>query len=89
MRQPPGFVDPSKPGHYCQLIKSLYGLKQAPRVWHARLSSVLGSLGFSPSVADTSLFILRRSDVTIYLLVYVDDIIVLSSTADAIPRLIS
>jgi histone deacetylase 1/2 len=89
MRQPPGFADPDKPGHYCRLVKSLYGLKQAPRAWHARLSSVLGTLGFSPSAADTSLFVLRRADVTIYLLVYVDDIIVISSTASAIPRLIS
>ncbi|KAK1665998.1 hypothetical protein QYE76_054157 [Lolium multiflorum] len=89
MRQPPGFADPDKPGHYCHLIKSLYGLKQAPRAWHARLSSVLGSLGFSPSATDTSLFILRRSDITLFLLIYVDDIIVISSTAAAIPRLIA
>ncbi|KAK1612276.1 hypothetical protein QYE76_035949 [Lolium multiflorum] len=89
MRQPPGFIDSEKPGHYCKLVRSLYGLKQAPRAWHARLSSVLGSLGFSPSVTDTSLFVLRRSDITVYLLVYVDDIIVLSSTAVAIPKLIS
>jgi hypothetical protein len=88
MRQPPGFVDSARPDHYCRLVKSLYGLKQAPRAWHARLSSALGSLGFSPSVADTSLFILRRPDVTIFLLVYVDDIIVLSSLEGAIPRLI-
>jgi hypothetical protein len=88
MRQPPGFADPDHPGHYCKLVRSLYGLKQAPRAWHARLSSVLGTLGFSPSVADTSLFILRRPDITVYLLVYVDDIIVLSSTAAAIPRLV-
>jgi histone deacetylase 1/2 len=89
MRQPPGFVDPDKPDHYCHLVKSLYGLKQAPRAWHARLSSVLGSLGFLPSVADTSLFILQRHDLTMYLLVYVDDIIVLSSSPGAIPRLIA
>ncbi|KAK1601808.1 hypothetical protein QYE76_048279 [Lolium multiflorum] len=89
MRQPPGFIDSEKPGHYCKLVRSLYGLKQAPRAWHARLSSVLGSLGFSPSVTDTSLFVLRRSDITVYLLVYVDDIIVLGSTAVAIPKLIS
>jgi hypothetical protein len=89
MRQPPGFVDPDKHDHYCHLVKSLFGLKQAPRAWHARLSSVLGSLGFLPSVADTSLFILQRHDLTMYLLVYVDDIIVLSSSPSAIPRLIA
>jgi histone deacetylase 1/2 len=57
MRQPPGFEDPSCPGHVCRLDKALYGLKQAPRAWHARLSSVLHSLGFTASHADTSLFI--------------------------------
>jgi histone deacetylase 1/2 len=46
-------------------------------------------LGFTPSTADTSLFILQRPEVTVYLLVYVDDIIVISSTAAAIPKLIS
>jgi hypothetical protein len=89
MRQPPSFTDPTKPHHYCHLLWSLYGLKQAPRAWHARLSSVLGTLGFSPSATDTSLFILQQSDVTIFLLIYVDDIIVLSLSASAVPRLIS
>jgi histone deacetylase 1/2 len=89
MRQPRGFVHSDKPGHYCKLVRSLYGLQQAPCAWHARLSSVLGFLGFSPLVTNTSLFALCRKDVTIYLLGYVDDIIVLSSTSTAIPRLIT
>jgi histone deacetylase 1/2 len=88
MRQPPGFEDTSQPGYLCRLDKALYGLKQAPRAWHARLSSVLCGLGFTASTADTSLFILRRRDLTLYLLVYVDDIIVVSSTSAAIDRLI-
>jgi hypothetical protein len=88
MRQPPGFEDLTQPGYLCRLDKALYGLKQAPRAWHARLSSVLGGLGFSASTADTFLFILRRPDITLYLLVYVDDIIVVSSSSPAIDRLI-
>jgi histone deacetylase 1/2 len=88
MRQPPGFEDPSQPTHLCRLDKALYGLKQAPRAWHSRLCSVLGGLGFKSSTADTSLFILRRPDITLYLLVYVDDIIVVSSSPAAIDWLI-
>ncbi|KAK1642790.1 hypothetical protein QYE76_060595 [Lolium multiflorum] len=88
MRQPPGFEDPTCPSHLCHLRKAIYGLKQAPRAWHARLSSVLGSLGFRASTADTSLFILTRSNLTMFLLVYVDDIIIVSSSTAATARLI-
>ena len=88
MRQPPGFVDPAHPHHLCRLVKALYGLKQAPRAWHARLSSVLAALGFTPSTADTSLYILRRPALTLYLLVYVDDIVVVSSSSAATDRLV-
>jgi histone deacetylase 1/2 len=89
MRQPPGFVDPARPQHLCRLVKALYGLKQAPRAWHARLGSVLRAHGFVPSTADTSLFLLQRPEVTMYLLVYVDDIILISSSDAAADRLVS
>jgi histone deacetylase 1/2 len=89
MRQPPGFVDPARPHHLCRLFKALYGLKQAPRAWHARLGSVLRALGFIPSSADTSLFLLQRPEVTMYLLVYVDDIILISSSDAAADRLVA
>ncbi|KAJ0548406.1 putative RNA-directed DNA polymerase [Helianthus annuus] len=45
MRQPPGFIDPTKPDHVCLLHKSLYGLKQAPRAWFTKLSTALHQLG--------------------------------------------
>ena len=89
MRQPPGFVDPAQPHHLCRLVKALYGLKQAPRAWHARLGAALRAHGFVPSTADTSLFILQRPEVTMYILVYVDDIILVSSSASATDRLVS
>jgi histone deacetylase 1/2 len=89
MRQPPGFVDPSCPQHLCRLEKALYGLKQAPRAWHARLGSVLRTHGFVPSTADTSLFLFQRPQLTVYLLVYVDDIIVISSSESATDRLVT
>jgi hypothetical protein len=88
MRQPPGFEDSDRPQYLCRLDKALYGLKQAPRAWNARLASVFHQHGFVASTADTSLFILQRPDVCIYLLVYVDDIVVLSSSSPAVDRLI-
>jgi histone deacetylase 1/2 len=89
MRQPPGFADPAHPDHLCRLVKALYGLKQAPRAWHARLGSALRAHGFVPSTADTSLFLFQRPEVTMYILVYVDDIILVSSSDTVADRLVS
>jgi hypothetical protein len=58
MGQPLVSLIVNTPDHYCQVSKFLYGLKQAPCAWHANLSIVLGSPGFSPSALYTSLFIL-------------------------------
>jgi histone deacetylase 1/2 len=74
--------------YVCKLDKALYGLKQAPRAWYSRLSAQLIALGFFASKSDTSLFIYRKSHVTIFMLIYVDDIIVASSSQSATDALL-
>jgi hypothetical protein len=88
MRQPPGFVDSQYPNYLYKLDKSLYDLKQAPRAWFSQLSSKLIDLGFSPSKADVSLFIFNKEGVQIYMLIYVDDIIIINSSDATITRLL-
>ena len=66
------------PQHVCKLKKALYSLKQAPRAWVQRFSSFILKLGFTCSHDDTSLFVLHRQQQIIYLLLYVDDIILTS-----------
>jgi hypothetical protein len=88
MRQPPGFENPDAPNYICKLDKALYGLKQAPRAWYSRLSTKLCDLGFVPSKTDTSLFLFHKEGITIFLLIYVDDIIVTSSSDYAISALL-
>jgi hypothetical protein len=83
MRQPPGYEDTQHPEYVCKLDKAIYGLKQAPRAWYSRLSAKLLQLGFVSSKGDTSLFFLRNKQVIMFILVYVDDIIVASSSQDA------
>jgi len=78
--QPTGFVDSAHPSHVCKLNKSLYGLKQAPRAWYSRFASHLLVLGFVEAKSDTSLFIYRRGTDTVYLLLYVDDIVLTASS---------
>jgi hypothetical protein len=84
-----GFADPAHPDLVCHLRKSLYGLKQAPRAWYSRFASYLTTLGFIEAKSDTSLFIFHRDSDTIYLLLYVDDIILTVSSTELLHRTIS
>lgn len=74
MQQPPGY---ELHGHEfaCHLHKALYGLKQAPRAWQTRLKRELNESGFKASAADPSLYILDEHDCRVYVLVYVDDML--------------
>lgn len=75
MKIPPGFHK-SDANLVCRLNKSIYGLKQALREWFTKFSSELLANGFTQSRADYSLFIYRKSEIIIFILVYVDDIII-------------
>jgi hypothetical protein len=88
MAQPPGYQHPSYPSHVCKLNKAIYGLKQAPRAWFSRLSSRLLQLGFHGSLSDTSLFIYKSKSFTMFILIYVDDIIFTCSNKSEIDKLL-
>jgi hypothetical protein len=89
MSQPPGFEHPQHPHHLCKLNKALYGLKQAPRAWFSRLSCKLLALGFSNSKSDTSLFFYKCKEYTMFVLIYVDDILITSSSSPIIHDLLA
>uniref|UniRef100_A0A2N9I0T5 Reverse transcriptase Ty1/copia-type domain-containing protein n=1 Tax=Fagus sylvatica TaxID=28930 RepID=A0A2N9I0T5_FAGSY len=89
MAQPQGFIDSAKPGYVCKLHKSLYGLKQAPRAWFERFTSQLENLGFTDYSADPSLFTYKSHNKILYLLLYVDDIILIGTLPSLITNLIT
>ncbi|RVX06351.1 Retrovirus-related Pol polyprotein from transposon RE2 [Vitis vinifera] len=88
MEQPPGFVAQGESGLVCRLRRSLYGLKQSPRAWFGRFSSVVQEFGMLRSTADHSVFYHHNSlGQCIYLVVYVDDIVITGSDQDGIQKL--
>lgn len=68
-----------KSGNCFRLRKALYGLKQAARVWHEKLDCCLTEIGFKKSSADPSLYFCMRHEGEVYLLVYVDDVLLVGS----------
>jgi len=88
MDQPPGFKYPQFPDHLCKLKRSLYGLKQASRQWFSRFAVVLIQFGFVDSKANLSLFVHTDTSCIIYILVYVDDIIITGSNVVVITDII-
>lgn len=85
MKLPPGF-SASSPNKVCKLRKSLYGLRQAPRCWFAELSSALKDFGFKQNYSDYSLFTLKKGSSIVYVLVYVDDLIIGGNDSDLISK---
>ncbi|XP_019192735.1 PREDICTED: uncharacterized protein LOC109187034 [Ipomoea nil] len=89
MKQPPGYVDTDFPSHACLLKRSLCGLKQAHKAWFNRLHAFLLSVGFQASKIDVSLFFYSKDSALVYLLVYVDDILLMGSDQVLVSHLIS
>lgn len=81
MRMPPGLPRYNKNGVelVCELRKSLYGLKQAGRVWARLLTTFLLNWGFLQSTIDVCLYTYKMGQDIIWLLVWVDDVLICSS----------
>ncbi|RVW96834.1 Retrovirus-related Pol polyprotein from transposon TNT 1-94 [Vitis vinifera] len=71
-----------------QLRRSLYDLKQSPQAWFNRFSSVVQEFGMFRSTADHSVFYHHNSSgQCIYLVVYVNDIVITGSDQNGIHKL--
>ncbi|XP_031260066.1 uncharacterized protein LOC116118244 [Pistacia vera] len=80
---PDGYTKATK-DQVCRLKRSLYGLKQASRQWNNEFTFHLIAYGFSQSAHDHYLFIKSTTSSFLTLLVYVDDVIITSSSKDDI-----
>jgi hypothetical protein len=80
--QPTGFVDSTRSDLVCRLNRSLYGLKQVSRAWYSRFASHQVSLVFVEAMLDRSMFIYRCGNDIVYLVLHIDDIVLMASSAD-------
>ena len=86
MEQPEGFS--SGDTQVCLLQRSLYGLRQARRDWYQTLSTLLLDEGFTGSSNNFCVFTMRgTNDAMIYVLVWVDDIIIGCRCQDEVDKL--
>lgn len=77
MKQPKGFKVKHKDVEMvCLVKKSLYGWKQSPRRWYKIFDSFVVGVGFIRSQNDTCLYFKDLLTKVVYLLLYVDDILV-------------
>lgn len=83
MKLHPGFKTTGL-NQVCKLRKSLYGLQQDQRCWFTKLSTALKKFGFQQNHSDYSLFTLKRGTYVIYVLVYIDDLVIRGSDAAVI-----
>lgn len=75
MQPPPGL--PAESDLVCKLRKALYGLKQSSRCWNKKFSDFLLNYGFNQSMADPCLFHGVFQSKKVFLILYVDDILLL------------
>jgi hypothetical protein len=79
MAQPKCFVVKGKEHIGCHLRKFIYELKQASRQWYLKLDETIRSFGFKENEEDNCIYAKFRSRKFIFLILYVDVILLASS----------
>ena len=89
MEQPEGFVDEKFPLHVCLLLRGLYGHPVSGRKWQQCLRSKLLEFGLTCCVGDENLYFIVNDDITLYVLAFVDDLMIAYNKTDVKDKLIS
>jgi hypothetical protein len=74
--QPEGFIVTGKDDLVCKLKRLLYGLKQSPRQWYNRFDSFMLAHEFKKSQYDRCVYIKFVNGSPIYLMLYIDDMLI-------------
>ncbi len=77
--QPYGVYNGEAGKKVCLLKKALYGSPISGKRWHDEIAGKIKTLGYRRSVIDHCLFIREAGEYTDLLVIYVDDLLVISS----------
>ena len=81
-----GYVDEEHPDYVCRLKRSLYGLKQLPRMWNQTIDNFMLKMKFAKCESDHCVYVKQEGKDMIYVVLYVDDLIIASSNDELISR---
>lgn len=87
MEQPEGFVKKGQETKVCKLQKAIYGLKQASRTWNEKLHQTLLEQGYKRTRSDAGVYVYHHDQAEVILIVYVDDLLHMSSSTSEIKRM--
>ena len=79
MTQPEGFVDPKYPNRVCKLHRSIYGLKQASRSCNLCFDEAVKEFGFMKNEDEPCLYKKVSRSAIVFLVLYVDDILLIGN----------
>lgn len=71
----------------CLLKKALYGLKQSGRQWYKKLDEKLKNLNLKPLNSDPCVYLHRENNEILIVIIYVDDLIVVSNSSSKMKNL--
>jgi hypothetical protein len=84
MSQPEGFDVKAKKELVCKMKKSMYGLKKSLRMWYQKFDTYMLGLGFTRSKEDHCVYFKLIGDHLIYLILYVDDMLLIGNNKEII-----
>jgi hypothetical protein len=84
MKQPEGYVVKGKKELVCKMKKSMYGLKQSPRMWYQKFDTYMMGLGFTRNKENHFVYFKLIGDHLIYLVLYVDDMLLIGNNKEII-----
>lgn len=71
----------------CRLNKSIYGLKRSPKCWNSKFDTLMKNEGFNRSENDYCLYSKYFKNDQLYVLLYVDDLLILGTNLETVNRL--